>query len=239
MAFKKMALIPARYASTRFPGKLMEKLGGQTVIATVYHNTRNTGLFDAVMVVTDSEIIFNEIKSIGGEVVMSTGQHESGTDRIAEVVAGMDVEIIVNVQGDSPFVKGESLADVIKQFDDESVQVASLMRVLTDEKEINNPNCVKVCVDKKGNALYFSRSPIPYPRNKAAARYYQHVGLYAFRKSALMQFTSWPVSELEDTEKLEQLRYLENGISIRMVLTEYAGVEIDTPEDLIKATALL
>ena len=142
-------MIPARYAATRFPAKLMQKLGDKTLIATVYTNTVNTGLFDAVTVVTDSDIIFNEIKAIGGDVVMSHGEHESGTDRIAEAAAGMEVDIIVNVQGDTPFVQREPLQKLLQQFDDASVQVASLMQVITDEAQIANPNTVKVCVDKK------------------------------------------------------------------------------------------
>lgn len=237
---KIVALIPARYAATRFPAKLMQPLGDKTVIATVYTNTVATGLFDDVIVVTDSDIIYNEIKKGGGHVVMSTSVHESGTDRIAEAVRDMDVDVIVNVQGDSPFQKREPLQNLLAQFNDESVQVASLMQVITDAETIANPNAVKVVVDKKGNALYFSRSIIPYPRNTDdAITYYKHIGVYAFRKTALMQFTGWPVSTLENIEKLEQLRYLENGLALRMVLTDYTSVEIDAPEDLDKARTLL
>jgi len=237
---KKVALIPARYAATRFPAKLMQPLGNTTVIATVYHNTVATGLFDAVTVVTDSAIIYNEIKSIGGHVVMSKESHESGTDRIAEAVRHMDADVIVNVQGDSPFQKREPLQNLLAQFDDDSVQVASLMQVITDAETIANPNAVKVVVDKNNNALYFSRSIIPHPRNAGTdVTYYKHIGVYAFRKSALMQFTQWPVSTLENIEKLEQLRYLENGVPIRMVLTDYTSVEIDAPEDLQKAQEIL
>lgn len=240
MALKKVAMIPARYASTRFPAKLLQKLGNQTVIAMVYQNTKKTGLFDEVTVVTDSELIYNEIKNIGGHVVMSLGAHESGSDRIAEAVADMDVDVIVNVQGDTPFIEKEPLEKLLQPFNDDTVQVASIMQRITDEALIQNPNCVKVCVDKAGNALYFSRSVIPYPRsiNKQTI-YYKHIGVYAFRKQALLQFTTWPVSALEDTEKLEQLRYLENGVRIRMVETAFTSVEIDTPEDLQKAAALL
>ncbi len=237
---KKIAMIPARYAATRFPAKLMQKLGDKTLIATVYTNTLNTGLFDAVTVVTDNDLIYEEIKSIGGDVVMSRGEHESGTDRIAEAAAGMEVDIIVNVQGDTPFVKREPLEKLLQQFEEPSVQVASLMQVITDEQLIQNPNTVKVCVDKANNSLLFSRSVIPHPRNpNTPVTYYKHIGVYAFRKQALMQFTQWPVSTLEHIEKLEQLRYLENGIPLRMVLTDYVSVEIDAPEDLEKAIALL
>ena len=233
---KKIAMIPARYAATRFPAKLMQSLGNKTVIATVYENTVATNLFDGVTVVTDSDIIYNEIKSIGGHVVMSIKEHESGTDRIAEAVAGMDVDVIVNVQGDSPFQQREPLQKLLQQFEEESVQVASLMQIITDTETIANPNAVKVVVDKWNNALYFSRSIIPYPRNgDTAVTYYKHIGVYAFRKKALMQFTQWPLSTLENIEKLEQLRYLENGVGVRMVLTDYTSVEIDAPEDLVKA----
>jgi 3-deoxy-manno-octulosonate cytidylyltransferase (CMP-KDO synthetase) len=237
---KKIAMIPARYAATRFPGKLMQKLGDKTVITTTYLATKATGLFNHVIVVTDSDIIFNEIKSAGGEAIMSKKEHESGTDRIAEAAEDMDVDIIVNVQGDTPFVKKEPLEKLLNQFHDQTVQVGSLMQVLEDEQLIADPNYVKVCVDKNMNALFFSRSVIPYPRNKPISiTYYEHIGVYAFRKRALLDFTNWPVSPLENTEKVECLRFLENGIALRMVVTDYMGVEIDTPEDLQKASSLL
>ena len=236
----KVALIPARYAATRFPGKLMQLLGDKTVIRHTYDATVATGLFDEVMVVTDSEIIFNEIVSHGGRAKMSVKEHESGSDRIAEAAAGMDVDIIVNVQGDEPFVKKEPLEKLLQQFVDPSVQVASLMQVITDRNDIPDPNFVKVVVDKNMNSLFFSRSVIPYPRDKnVPAVYYEHIGVYAFRKQALMNFVQWPVSILEVTEKIECLRYLENGIPLRMVVVDYMGVEIDTPEDLERAAKLL
>jgi 3-deoxy-manno-octulosonate cytidylyltransferase (CMP-KDO synthetase) len=239
-ALKKIALIPARLAATRFPQKLLQPLGNKTVIATVYEAVKSTALFDDVIVVTDSDAIYAEIENQGGHVVMSTGTHESGTDRIAEAAATMDVDVIVNVQGDTPFIERAPLEALLQQFDDETVQVASIMQRLTDREQIQNPNVVKVCVDKRGNALYFSRAVIPYPRDAAATvPYYKHIGVYAFRKQALLNFTTWPVSSLEAVEKLEQLRYLENGVPLRMVLTDFASVEIDTPEDLQKANALL
>lgn len=237
---KAIALIPARYAATRFPAKLMQPLKGKTVIRHTYDNTVATGLFDEVIVATDSELIFNEITSHGGKAVMTSAAHESGTDRIAEASRNLQADVIVNVQGDEPFVKKEPLQKLLEQFNDASVQVGSLMQVLKDEKLIADPNYVKVCVDKKGNALFFSRSPIPYRRNKnTTIAYYEHIGVYAFRKQALSHFTAWPVSPLEDAEKIECLRYLENGVSIRMVVTDYMGVEIDTPEDLERAEKLL
>lgn len=234
------AFIPARYAATRFPAKLMQTLGDKTVIRHTYDNTVATGLFDAVYVVTDSEIIFNEITQYGGNAIMSKRSHESGSDRIAEAVQDLDIDIVVNVQGDEPFVKREPLEKVIAVFSDAKVQVASLMQVLTDSALIQDPNYVKVAVDKNNNALFFSRSVIPYPRStESPITYYEHIGVYAFQKQALLNFTNWPMSPLEAAEKIECLRYLENGVSIKMVVTEYMGVEIDTPADLIKAAKLL
>lgn len=234
------AFIPARYAATRFPAKLMQTLGDKTVIRHTYDNTLATGLFDSVYVVTDSEIIFNEITANGGNAIMSKRSHESGSDRIAEAVQDLDIDIVVNVQGDEPFVKREPLEKVIAVFSDTTVQVASLMQVLTDDTLIQDPNYVKVAVDKNNNALFFSRSVIPYPRSTdSPIVYYEHIGVYAFQKQALLNFTNWPMSPLEAAEKIECLRYLENGVSIKMVVTEYMGVEIDTPADLIKAAKLL
>lgn len=234
------AFIPARYAATRFPAKLMQTLGDKTVIRHTYDNTVATGLFDSVYVVTDSEIIFNEITQHGGNAIMSKRSHESGSDRIAEAVQDLDIDIVVNVQGDEPFVKREPLEKVIAVFSDAKVQVASLMQVLTDSALIQDPNYVKVAVDKNNNALFFSRSVIPYPRStESPITYYEHIGVYAFQKQALLNFTNWPMSPLEAAEKIECLRYLENGVSIKMVVTEYMGVEIDTPADLIKAAKLL
>lgn len=236
-------MIPARYAATRFPAKLMQTLGNKSVIRHTYDNTLATGLFDAVYVVTDSDIIFREITDHGGKAIMSIGQHESGSDRIAEAVEDMPAEIIVNVQGDEPFVKREPLQKLLQVFDEEegdSPQVASLMQVMSEQEQINDPNYVKVVVDTSFYALLFSRSVIPYPRSiNPAPVYYEHIGVYAFRKQALLNFTRWPMTPLEAAEKIECLRYLENGVRIKMVLTDYMGVEIDTPQDLLKAEQLL
>jgi 3-deoxy-manno-octulosonate cytidylyltransferase (CMP-KDO synthetase) len=237
---KKIALIPARYDATRFKGKLMAELKGKSVIRHTYDATVATTLFDEVAVVTDSTVIYDEITRHGGNAIMSKREHESGSDRIAEAVEGLDVDIIVNVQGDTPFVKKEPLEKLLAQFGDATVHVASLMQVLEDEKLVADPNYVKVAVDKNMNSLFFSRSVIPFLRNKTTPiTYYEHIGIYAFRKQALLNFTKWPVTPLEDAEKIECLRYLENGISLRMVVTDYMGVEIDTPEDLQKAESLL
>lgn len=237
---KVIAMIPARYAATRFPGKLMQLLGGKTVIRRTYEAAVATKLFDQVIVVTDSDIIAQEIQSAGGHFIMSQRSHESGTDRIAEAADTIEADIIVNVQGDTPFIKREPLEKLLQEFQEDTVQVASMMQVLTKPQEINDPNFVKVAVDLKRNALFFSRSVIPYPRDTASNPvYYEHIGVYAFRKKALMDFTSWPLSPLEAAEKVECLRYLEHGVGIRMVITDYLGVEIDTPEDLAKASDLL
>lgn len=241
---KIIALIPARYAATRFPGKLMQKLGDKTIIRHTYENTKATLLFDEVIVVTDSEIIFKEIIQHGGYAIMSKKQHESGSDRIAEAIADLNVDIVVNVQGDEPFVKKSILQDLLHAFNDsfppENVQVASIMHELKEAGDIENPNHVKVVTDTNSNALYFSRSVIPYHRDKETeVTYYKHIGIYAFRKAALMNFTFWEMSSLETVEKLEQLRYLENGIKIKMVVTDEAPISIDTPEDFEKAKRLL
>ena len=240
---KIIAVIPARYASTRFPAKLMQDLGGKTVITRTYQAALGTGLFDDVFVVTDSDIIFKEIEANGGKAIMSIKEHESGSDRIAEAVEHLDVDIVVNVQGDEPFINKEPLADVLEVFKSDSaheIDLASLMYEIKDWEDIENPNNVKVIVDQKGYALYFSRSIIPYPRDKeAGVKYYKHIGIYAFRKHALLDFYRLPMRSLEASEKLEQLRYLEYGKKIRMVETSHAGIGIDTPEDLEKARQML
>jgi len=237
-----ISMIPARYSASRFPGKLMQDLGGKTVILRTYEATVATNLFDDVFVVTDSEIIFDEIISHGGKAIMSIAQHESGSDRIAEAVALIDADIVVNVQGDEPFTERESLAKVLEVFKDDhnkEIDLASLMVEITDNDEINNPNTVKVIVDTNDFALYFSRSPIPFQRDtEANTRYFKHKGIYAFRKQALLDFTKLPMQSLEASEKIECIRYLEFGKKIKMVETTIEGVEIDTPEDLERAKRL-
>ncbi|MET7030187.1 3-deoxy-manno-octulosonate cytidylyltransferase [Sediminicola luteus] len=236
---KIIAMIPARYAASRFPGKLMQDLVGKPVILRTYEAAVNTKLFDEVYIVTDSDIIYDTIVKAGGKAIMSLKEHECGSDRIAEAVADMDVDIIVNVQGDEPFTEKESLASVLEVFKhdpNKEIDLASLMTKITDWEEISNPNTVKVIVDQNNFALYFSRSPIPYPRAKEVnAPYYKHKGIYAFRKSALMDFQRLPMLTLEATEKIEAIRYLEYGKKIKMVETHVTGIEIDTPEDLERA----
>jgi 3-deoxy-manno-octulosonate cytidylyltransferase (CMP-KDO synthetase) len=239
---KIISMIPARYSASRFPAKLMQNLAGKTVILRTYEATVATNLFDDVYVVTDSDIIFNEIVSNGGKAIMSKLEHQSGSDRIAEAVADLAVDIVVNVQGDEPFTERESLSKVLEVFKDDynkEIDLASLMVEIHDWDEISNPNTVKVIVDQNNFALYFSRSPIPFPRDKeAGARYFKHKGIYAFRKQALLDFYKLPMQFLEATEKIECIRYLEYGKKIKMVETTIEGVEIDTPEDLERAKRL-
>ncbi|MGP1992880.1 3-deoxy-manno-octulosonate cytidylyltransferase [Zobellia laminariae] len=232
-------MIPARYAASRFPAKLMQDLSGKPVILRTYEAAIGTKLFDEVYVVTDSDVIFDAITNAGGQALMSQKEHDCGSDRIAEAVTDMEVDIIVNVQGDEPFTDRESLASVLEVFKNDTekeIDLASLMVRITDEEEINNPNTVKVIVDNRNFALYFSRSVIPYPRNKEIESvYYKHKGIYAFRKSALMAFQRLPMLPLEAIEKIEAIRYLEYGKKIKMVETTVSGIEIDTPEDLKRA----
>lgn len=240
---KIIAMIPARYAASRFPGKLMQDLEGKPVILRTYEATVNTNLFNAVYVVTDSDIIFNEIVNNGGNAIMSKKEHECGSDRIAEAVESMDdVDIVVNVQGDEPFTEVDSLKKLIAVFKDDNkkeIDLTSLMVHITDVDEISNPNTVKVIVDSNNFALYFSRSPIPYPRDKnVAVKYYKHKGVYAFRREALLDFYRLPMLLLEASEKIECIRYLEYSKKIKMVETHVQGVEIDTPEDLERAKKL-
>ncbi|SFJ36053.1 3-deoxy-manno-octulosonate cytidylyltransferase [Myroides guanonis] len=237
-----IAVIPARYSSTRFPAKLMQDLGGKTVITQTYEATVATHLFDDVFVVTDSDLIYDEIYKNGGKVVRSIKDHESGSDRIAEAVQNIDADIVINVQGDEPFVNKSNLEKLIAIFKEDmntEVDVASLMTPIVNWADIENPNNVKVVVDEMNMALYFSRSVIPYKRDSNVdVVYYQHIGIYAFRKKALMEFSTLSMKFLEAAEKLEQLRYLEYGKRIKMAVTEELGVGIDTEEDLKRARLL-
>lgn len=238
MKLKTIAVIPARYNSSRFPGKLLAKLGTKSVIKHVYDNAVNTDLFDCVVVGTDDQRIFDEINAHGGKVVLTSKKHLSGTDRISEVCKKLeccqDADIVVNIQGDEPFIATEPLKLLLKGFNDPHVQIASLMHKLS--KNAADPNNVKVVCDKNNFALYFSRSLIPFDRDgNQHPEVYKHIGVYAYRRNMLFKFINLPVAKLETIEKLEQLRLLENGIRIKMVKTDYDGVGIDTPEDLKKA----
>jgi len=234
---KVIAIIPARFDSTRFPGKPLAKLGNKYIIQHVYEQAQKSGLFAEVIVGTDDQRIFEAVDGFGGKVTLTSKKHKSGTDRVAEVCNKMpccnDADVIVNVQGDEPFITEDPLRKLIESFTDQSVQVASLMHEL--KKDIENPNVVKVICDENNNALNFSRTPNPESRTPN----FKHIGVYAFRRKALFDFVKLPEGRMEKIEKLEQLRLLENEYKIKMVLTSYKGIGIDTPEDLKKAEKLL
>ncbi len=233
------ALIPARYASTRLPAKLIQDLGGRSVIQRTYLSTVATNVFDEVWVVTDHIEIKKQIEDLGGKVFYSETAHESGSDRIAEALEKVTAEIIVNVQGDEPFQDKKSLEDLVAVFEDQEVKIASL-KTLISEDEAQNPNFVKVVTDIHGDALYFSRSPIPYNRDVIRdLHYWKHIGIYAYRREALQVFTSIAKGDLEKIEMLEQLRLLENGFKIRVVETVHQAVAIDTLGDLERARSIL
>ncbi|GIZ15945.1 3-deoxy-manno-octulosonate cytidylyltransferase [Capnocytophaga catalasegens] len=239
---KKIAIIPARYGATRFPAKLMQDLAGKPVIVQTYLATIQTQLFDNVYVVTDSDIIKQAVEDNGGKAILSQKEHVCGSDRIAEAAKQIDAEIIVNVQGDEPFIERESLQNLLGVFENDTQQqidLASLMTPLSNYEEVQNPNNVKVITDVNNFALYFSRSVIPFMRDENIDfPYMKHIGVYAFRKQALMDFYNLPMRLLEASEKLEQLRYLEYGKRIKMVITNKPNIGIDTYEDLQKARLL-
>jgi len=236
---KIIAMIPARYQASRFPGKLMKDLGGKPVILRTYEAALKTNLFDEVYIVTDSKIIYNTIEKVGGKVVMSNKEHECGSDRIAEAVKDIDVDIVVNVQGDEPFIDDKSLSkliDVFKNDINQEVDLASLKVQIFNKQDIQNPNNVKVITDINNMAIYFSRNVIPFHRDKDInVKYYKHKGVYAFRKQALIDFYNTPITPLEAAEKIEAIRYQEMGKKNKMVETRVEAVGNDTPEDLEKA----
>jgi len=236
---KIIAMIPARYQASRFPGKLMKDLGGKPVILRTYEAALKTNLFDEVQIVTDSQIIFKTIEKVGGKVIMSKKNHECGSDRIAEAVEDLDVDIVVNIQGDEPFIDDKSLLkliDVFKNDINQEIDLASLKVQITNKEDIQNPNNVKVITDINNMAIYFSRSVIPFHRDKDInIKYYKHKGVYAFRKQALIDFYNTPITPLEAVEKIEAIRYQEIGKKIKMIETDFETVGIDTPEDLEKA----
>lgn len=240
---KVIAMIPARLQATRFPKKLLRDLCGKTVITRTYQATVNTNLFDEVYVVTDSEEIKSEIERNGGQVIMSLKEHECGSDRIAEAAEQVQADIIINVQGDEPFTRKEPLKDLIAVFKadkKEEISVTSLVHTMDDWEEIENPNNVKVVLDNNNCVMYFSRAPIPHPRDKSVAvNYYKHIGIYAFRRSALLNFPEMKMCQNEATEKLEGIRFLEHGMKMKMVETPFKVIGIDTAEDLKKAIQIL
>tara|TARA_B100000780_G_scaffold97258_1_gene67813 strand:- start:7943 stop:8668 length:726 start_codon:yes stop_codon:yes gene_type:complete len=240
---KVVAMIPARFNSERLPGKLMMDLGGEPVILRTYKNALKSKLFNEVYVITDSKLIYDCLKDYGGQVLMSSTEHISGSDRIAEFSSDISTDIIVNIQGDEPFIDVNSLSKLINLFKTDvnnNIDLASLMQKTSDVNEITNPNVVKVVVDSNNFALYFSRSPIPYVRSgDGKTSFFKHIGVYAFRKKSLLDFYNSKPTPLEKTEKLEQLRYLEHGKKIMMIETNYNGLGIDTMDDLINARKII
>ena len=236
-----VAIIPARYNSKRLPGKPLALIKNKPLIWYVYNAVLKSGLFDDVIVATEDVRVFDKVRSFGGRVMKTLSTHKSGTDRIVEVCRKIMCDVVVNVQGDEPFINKKVLQTLIEVFkNDEQISVASLYHKIKNTDEINNPNVVKTVIDNNGYALYFSRAPIPYNRdNDIKFNYLKHIGIYAYKKNILMNFPNLKESKYEKIEKLEQLRFLENGIKIKMVETDYNGFGIDTIEDLKKAQTLL
>ncbi len=242
-ALRFVAIIPARYASTRFPGKPLVDIGGKTMIQRVYDQVSKE--LDDVYVATDDQRIFDKVLSFGGKVIMTSDAHRSGTDRCYEAFTKLEdwFDVVINVQGDEPFIQPEQIEALKNCFADDETQIATLVKKITDKDGVEvlfNPNSPKVVIDKQNNALYFSRSPIPYKRGSdeknwmAEHDYYKHVGVYAYRSEVLSQIVQMPPSKLELAESLEQLRWLENGLKIKAGFTDVETVGIDTPEDLEK-----
>jgi len=230
------AIIPSRYSSTRLPNKPLRLIAGKSLIQRVYEAVLSTKLFDRIVIATDHEEIFKHALSFRAEVMMTSVAHQSGTDRIEECAKAIKTDLIVNVQGDEPFITKEPLKKLIAAFACPQVNIASMMHLFEKTDDINNPNFVKVITDKNSDAIYFSRSVIPFDRDSSGdTAYFKHIGVYAFRPEMLALFVALPVSRLEQIEKLEQLRLIENGHKIKMVLTEYKGIGIDTIDDLERA----
>ena len=235
-----IGVIPARYGATRFEGKVLADLMGKPVIQHVYEMARKAKMLDDLIIATDDERIVKVVTGFGGKVALTSVDQPTGTDRLAEVVNPIDVKIIVNVQGDEPLVHHTMIDQLIStMLDDDSIDMATVIKRIEDTNEIMDPNIVKVVIDKKGFALYFSRSPIPFERDAKAKNFYKHLGLYAYTKDFLFTFTNLPKSELETVESLEQLRVLEHGYKIKTIETKFETVGIDTPEDIERAKKVL
>ncbi len=234
-------VIPARYRSKRFDGKALALLGGRPMIQHVYEKARRASRLAELVVATDDERIANVIQGIGGKALMTSPDHPSGTDRVAEAAAAIEADVVVNIQGDEPFISAKAIDQAVEPFlEREDVEITTLMRAIEDEETLRDPNVVKVVVDRDGFALYFSRSPIPFARRSERFQAYEHIGLYAYRKDFLLAFARLAPTELEYTEGLEQLRALEHGYRILAVATtHHVGVSVDTPADLAKAEAYL
>ncbi len=238
---KAIAVIPARLASTRLPRKMLREINGQLLIGLVYSAVRSSPLLDDVVVATDSEEILKVCRQNGWKARMTSAAHRSGTERVHEVansVAADAYEVYINVQGDEPLTRAEHIATLLAVMKDSAAQVGTL-KIACVPADIDNPNAVKVVTDAAGRALYFSRATIPYDRDGTSPRYFKHLGLYAYRKPALDSFVSLPESALERSERLEQLRFLENGIAIHVGETPYDSVGVDTEEDLGRVEAIL
>lgn len=242
---KVLAVIPARYASTRLPAKPLADIGGKPMIQRVWERGCAARGVDEVVVATDDERIVKVVETFGGRAVMTSPAHASGTDRLAEVAAHHPADVYVNLQGDLPFAPPTMIEAVVRAFDDPAVRLSTLARPITEAADVYNPNVVKVVMDRLGDALYFSRSPIPFVRDRSDRgldapspdTFYQHFGLYGYRRRTLQEFAAWPKGRLEELEKLEQLRALENGCPIRVMVTTDTTQEINTPEDLESARA--
>lgn len=232
------AIIPARFASTRLPGKPLKIIAGKSLIQIIWEAITKTKLFNEVIIATDDKRISNKVENFGGKIFFSDTPHRSGTDRIAETAKNLQADIFLNIQADEIFITKEPLIKLINAFQNSDISIATLAHPLQNRDDVENPHQVKVVLDKNSNALYFSRSPIPYNRAKENIQFWGHIGVYAFRKQTLEQFASFPQTSLEKTEKLEQLRILENGKKIKVVKTNYSSFGIDTPEDLIRARKL-
>lgn len=233
---KTAIIIPARYGSSRLEGKPLIEVNGKPIIQWVYEKAQASKLADMIIVATDDERIFNAVKAYGGDVEMTSAEHKCGSDRIREVVERHpEISYIVNLQGDEPLIKPDSIDAVARNVqEDEKADISTLIRVLKTEEEINNPNLVKCVIDNNGFAMYFSRSKIPYERNTGVATFYGHLGIYGYKREALLKMTSLPQTPLEKTESLEQLRALENGMKIKTSVVDFVPVGIDTLEDLEK-----
>ncbi|MBL7068445.1 MAG: 3-deoxy-manno-octulosonate cytidylyltransferase [Candidatus Omnitrophica bacterium] len=235
-----IGIIPARYGSTRFEGKVLADLMGKPVIQHVYEMAKKAKTLDDLIIATDDERIYKCVEGFGGKAVLTSIDQPTGTDRLTEVVNPIDVKIIVNVQGDEPLVHYTMIDELVRtMLEDDSINMATAIKRVEDKDEIMDPNIVKAVIDKQGFALYFSRSPIPFERGAQSKNFYKHLGIYAYTKDFLFTFTNLPKSDLEGIECLEQLRALENGYKIKAVETRYNTIGIDTPEDLEKARELL
>ena len=235
-----IGVIPARFSSARFVGKVLADLGGKPVVQHVWENARKSKMLDDLIIATDDERVLKAAENFGAKAVYTSPDQPSGSDRLIEVINPIDVKVVINIQGDEPMVKSEMIDDLARAIlDDKDVYMATLAKKIEDKSEISNPNVVKVVRDKNGFALYFSRSVIPYPRHETISAYYKHIGLYAYTKDFLFQFKNLPKSYLEMTEGLEQLRVLESGYKIKVIETKFDTIGIDTPEDLEKARAII